>query len=67
MSGQVPAAPDLGGSTASLPSLRSVPTMQQRLTLLLNHEIAAVETAMRSPSKWAVVPRYYVSRASGGR
>eukprot|EP00798_Chlamydomonas_sp_ICE-L_P006642 gene6642-3299_t len=30
-----------------------------RLTLLLNHEIGAVETAMRFNSKWAVVPRYY--------
>ena len=31
------------------------------LTLLLNHEIASVITAMRYNSKWAVVPRYYVS------
>lgn len=52
-----------GLSMAQAPVFRSKPgcTVQQRLTLLLNHEIAAVETAMRSPSKWAVVPRYYVS------
>lgn len=34
-----------------------------RLTLLLNHQIAAVITAMRYNSKWAVVPKYYVSRS----
>lgn len=32
-----------------------------KLTLLLNHEIASVITAMRFNSKWAMVPRYYVS------
>lgn len=32
-------------------------------TLLLNHEIASVITAMRYNAKWAVVPRYYVSLA----
>eukprot|EP00983_Pelagomonas_calceolata_P096485 1158132-Pelagomonas_calceolata.AAC.2 len=33
----------------------------EQLTLLLSHEISAVITAMRYNSKWAVVPRYYVS------
>ncbi len=37
-----------------------------RETLLLNHEIASVITAMRHNAKWAMVPRYYVRRASKG-
>lgn len=32
-----------------------------RLTLLLNHEIASVITTMRFNTKWAGGPRYYVS------
>lgn len=37
-----------------------------RETLLLNHEIASVITAMRHNAKWAMVPRYYVRRAFKG-
>lgn len=33
-----------------------------KLALLLNSEISAVITAMRANAKWAVVPRYNVSR-----
>ncbi|GFR51100.1 hypothetical protein Agub_g13429 [Astrephomene gubernaculifera] len=32
---------------------------KQAATLLLNHEIASVITAMRHNAKWAMVPRYY--------
>ncbi|GLC38754.1 hypothetical protein PLESTM_000772100 [Pleodorina starrii] len=32
---------------------------RQAATLLLNHEIASVITAMRHNAKWAMVPRYY--------
>ncbi len=35
--------------------------MSREHTLLLSHECASVITAMRYNSKWAVVPRYYVS------
>jgi hypothetical protein len=33
----------------------------ETLTLTLSHEISSVITAMRYNSKWAVVPKYYVS------
>lgn len=39
--------------------IASQDAQQQRLTLLINHEIAAVECALRYNSKWTVVPRYY--------
>jgi brefeldin A-resistance guanine nucleotide exchange factor 1 len=37
---------------------------RQAATLLLNHEIASVITAMRHNAKWAMVPRYYVSETA---
>lgn len=38
--------------------------MEHEKALLLNTEIAAVVTAMRQNSKWAVIPRYNVSPLS---
>ena len=40
------------------------PVVRMGSTLLLNHAVASVITAMRYNAKWAVVPRYYVSPAS---
>ncbi|KXZ43436.1 hypothetical protein GPECTOR_90g522 [Gonium pectorale] len=36
-----------------------MPSSREAATLLLNHEISSVITAMRHNAKWAMVPRYY--------